>query len=39
MFQIPHMNHPNIANTKHHPNIANAIYESGVQVKPNPKAF
>ena len=33
------MNHPNIANTKHHPNIANTIYESGVQVKPNPKAF
>ena len=33
------MNHPNIANTKHHPNIANTIYESGVQVKPDPKAF
>ena len=33
------MNHLNIANTKHHPNIADTIYESGVQVKPDPKAF
>ena len=33
------MNHPNITNTKHHPNIASTIYESGFQVKPDPKGF
>ena len=33
------MNYPNFSNNKHH-NIANALlYESGVQVKPDPKTF
>ena len=40
MFQVPHMNHPNIANTKYHPNFANTIlYESRVQVKPDPRTL
>ena len=39
IFEIPYMNHPNITNTNHDLNIPSTIYESGFQVKPDPKAL